>query len=243
MKQVVTNKITQSSTGDLFDKLANQANKITIAVAFFSDSTVIKNLLNSGKNIVLIVSLRPPTNYYSLKELLHRENIEISFLGDEFHSKIYSFFNIKGEIISSMIGSSNFTNGGLKNNIETNLATIDINILKQIENSLLEIENISIKLQPDTLRQYKSRYDRFVKYREKDKNPIRISSSKTKVKKDYKYLDFWKVADEIKDIVSDISKRKYPTVPEYLVIDHFWHWIVKIRVFGDRPRIKYPGPE
>lgn len=231
MQKIVTNKITDNSTIDLFEQLASHASKIVIAVAFFSDSTIIKQLLNSGKHIDLIVSLRPPTNYYSLKEILHKGNIEISFLGDDFHSKIFGFFNDEGQIISLMVGSSNFTNGGFSNNIETNVVTTDKDLLNQMQNTLVQLSKISTKLQPDTLSQYKKRYDLFQKYKEKDKNPIRIKNkpSKQKIsKKASEYLEFWKVANKIKNIVGDISKQEYPKVPEYLVIDHFWHWVVRI---------------
>ena len=47
-------------------------------------------------------------------------------------------------------------------------------------------------------------------------------------KKASEYLIFWRIADEVKDIVGDIAKKEYPSVPKYLVIDHFWHWVVKI---------------
>lgn len=42
MQEIVTNKITINSTGKAFDRLADNASKIIIAVAFFSDSTIIK---------------------------------------------------------------------------------------------------------------------------------------------------------------------------------------------------------
>ncbi len=225
MQEIVTNKITNSSTGKAFDNLADNASKIIIAVAFFSDSTIIKRLINSGKKVVLVVGLRPPTNYYSLKDILHKENVEISFLGEEFHSKIYCFYDGKGKIISSIIGSSNFTNGGFSNNIETNLITTDKDTLNQIDSSITKILNISTKLQPDTLNQYKERYDLFRSYKEKDKNPIRIRNThpKQKISKNAsEYLVFWRIADEVKDIVGNIAKKEYPSVPKYLVIDHFW---------------------
>jgi len=47
--QIITNKITTDSTFDLFKKFAKPAKKIIIAVAFFSDSGIINNLLKLGK--------------------------------------------------------------------------------------------------------------------------------------------------------------------------------------------------
>lgn len=227
----ITNKITTKSTLGSFKELAEQSSKIIVAVAFFSDSEIIDGLLQSGKQISLIVSLRPPTNYYSLKQLLHKENIEILFLGDEFHSKIFAFYNNDWEIESAIVGSSNFTNGGLSNNIETNIVITSGNVLNDIDSTLDKIIELSTELQPDELNNYKKRYDKFAKFQKNNKSTVKIKRPSTPVKvikKASEYTEFWKIADKVKDIVGEIAKQEYPSVPEYLVIDHFWHWIVKI---------------
>jgi len=229
--EVITNKFSPNSTHKVFNNLGTIAKKIVIAVAFFSDATSIEKFLDSEKEIILIVSLRPPTNYYSLKKILHRDNIEISFLGEEFHSKIYGFYDDEWKILNAIIGSSNLTNGGMKHNIETNIIIHDQDTLLQIDSALDKIIEVSIPLQPDELNRYKIRYDKFVKYSIHDKSTIKtkISPKNIKITKEaYEYAAFWKIADKVKDLVSEISKSEYPSVPEYLVIDHFWHWIVKI---------------
>lgn len=242
MNKVITNKISECSTGEIFNELADSANKIIITVAFFSDSTVINRLIKSGKKIILVVSLRPPTNYYSLKDILHKDNVEVLFLGDDFHSKIYGFYNKRGDIKSAILGSSNFTNGGFSNNYETNLVTHDVATLTQIDSNLTDIVSLATKLQPDALNQYKKRYDLFKKYKEKDAKvpPVISTPSKQKnLKIPSEYLKFWQVADQVKYIVEDIAKREYPLIPVYLVIDHFWHWIVAI---CDQSRLKKSNP-
>lgn len=228
---IITNKITSESTLDSFNELAKSANKIIIAVAFFSGSTIIESLLQLGKEISLIVSLRPPTNYYSLKQLLHQDNIEISFLGDEFHSKIFAFFDDEWQILSAIVGSSNFTNGGFSNNIETNVIIREQDTLNQIDVTLDEIIELSTPLQPDELNNYKKRYDDFAKFNERNKTTVKLRKppkSAKITKKASEYSEFWNIADKVKDLVGEISRKEYPSVPEYLVIDHFWHWVVKI---------------
>ena len=215
----------------VFDNLGNSAQKIVICVAFFSDPTLIEDFLDSGKEVILIVSLRPPTNYYSLKELLYRNDVEISFLGDDFHSKIYAFYDEEWKILNAIIGSSNFTNGGMNNNIETNVIIHDENALVQVDTTIDSIIEEATRLQPDELNRYKVRYDKFIKYNNGDQSTIKTKAPPKNIKitqKALEYAAFWKIADKVKDLVSEISKSEYPFVPEYLVIDHFWHWIVKI---------------
>lgn len=98
-----------------------------------------------------------------------------------------------------------------------------------------DIKIISTILLPDKLNEYKEKFDNFMK-----QNPTE-KSSKTLIKKEEQikplqptakmstaYSDFWKVADKVKDLVEDIVYDEYPDIPAYLVIDHFWHWVVKV---------------
>jgi HKD family nuclease len=227
---IITNKISTISTLEVITQQAIESRQIVAAVAFFSDPALILKWLNSGIKITLIVSLRPPTNYYSLKDILHEQNIEIYFYGDEFHSKIFAFYDNE-KIISSIIGSSNFTNGGLIENIETNVIIKEKQTLLEIDELIEKIILNGIKLQPDILLQYKERYDNFKKYKERDRNKINLKKPKEPKKivtKASEYNDFWKIADKVKDIVKEISEKEFPKTPVYLAIDHFWHWVVKI---------------
>jgi len=229
--EIITNNFFKSSTHIVFNNLGNSAQYIVIAVAFFSDSNSVENLLDNGKEVILIVSLRPPTDYYALKKLLHRENVEISFLGEEFHSKIYAFYDEDWGIINAIIGSSNLTIGGMNNNIETNVVISERKTLFQVDATINKIIEMSTQLHPDELNRYKSRYDKFISYNNNDKSTIKTKNRPKNIKispNASEYAAFWKVADKVKDLVGDISRSEYPMVPEYLVIDHFWHWIVKI---------------
>lgn len=135
--EIVTNNFSKLSIRDEIQKIIPRSKKVTIAVAFFNDAEFIKQILNTGAVVTLIVSLRPPTCFYALKEILHREKLNTFYLGQEFHSKIYEFLDDEDTPISAIIGSSNLTFGGLGNNIETNVILQDVNSLKQVDDFLV----------------------------------------------------------------------------------------------------------
>ena len=75
----MTSVITNATSDNLRIKLkslASIADSIEIAVAFFSDSELIKLWNHEQKKINLIVSLRPSTSYYSLKDLQSALNVD-----------------------------------------------------------------------------------------------------------------------------------------------------------------------
>jgi phosphatidylserine/phosphatidylglycerophosphate/cardiolipin synthase-like enzyme len=75
-------------------------------------------------------------------------NVDISFLGNDFHSKFFLFYKQK-ELIGGVIGSSNFTSGGLVKNIETNILIKDNDTLKELQkhfDELLQNSNIQVYL-------------------------------------------------------------------------------------------------
>jgi len=40
------------------------------------------------------------------------------------------------------------------------------------------------------------------------------------------YLAFWKAVDDVVRVIKSVSMREWPGVPQYLAVDHFWHWLV-----------------
>ena len=227
-KFIITNEDHNNLKDKIFD-LAKKATHISIAVAFFSDEETISKWLKEGINVDLTISLSPPTNYYSLKRLLSKRNLNIRYLGNEFHSKIYSFYK-SGKHYSSIIGSSNFTSRGLSNNIETNIEIVDINILKQLRDHQKSIESKSRFLEPNILDKYKDTYDKFVKSKPKEPDKHNRKKSKRMIRVGIEakgYLPFWKAAYDVCSIVKEISQKEYPRIPTYLTVDHFWHWVVK----------------
>lgn len=215
--------------------LASKADTINIAVAFFSETSLIKQWNEDGKKINLIVSFRPPTNYYALKDINALVSIQLFYLGNEFHSKIWIFYKNQ-KPFAALLGSSNFSNGGLKNNTEANLLVEDETILLTLHKHFtVDLKKAANKLEPTDLDAYKEVYDRFMKNKAATDKDLADFSNKTKVykrkttvkvcKTARQYFDFWRVVNEVKDIVKDLSDKHFPNEPYYLVLDHFWHWV------------------
>ncbi|MCC4860686.1 phospholipase D family protein [Vibrio splendidus] len=218
--EIITNKLMK---GDRFaekvTEFANWCEKAFIVSAFFTDDSLIKILNNQGKKVCLIVSLRPPTSYDSLLRISALTNVEVRFLGHELHSKIYCFKN--GDIIKSAIGSSNLTGKGFYDNIETNVILSEPDASLCYENWLL-IKNKSHPLTSQVLEEYKAVFQSYKTPVIKEILPIQTSS-------DTEYNKLWSAVDFIANLVSTELDLYFKEIPKYLVIDHFWHFIVSIR--------------
>lgn len=184
----------------------------------------------------MLILLRPPTTYYSLKAIHSKYGIHIQFLGEDFHSKFFIFFR-EGNPFACVIGSSNFTAGGIYRNIETNAILTDGKYLTEIERHFVQLFDQSYLLQPTDLDDFKRVFDNFKKRaketaREQDDFQRKILTKrenrgeKIKFGKEAKqYFTFWRIVDEVKEIVKSISEKEYPKIPVYITIDHFWHWV------------------
>ena len=105
MIKIATNNIDDFSIKSTLEKLAKKSDHLVFAVAFLKEKQLVEGWLDSNKFVSLIICLRPPTDYYVLKEILHRERLQVFHFRDNFHSKIYGFYE-GGKIRSSIIGSS-----------------------------------------------------------------------------------------------------------------------------------------
>jgi len=247
MQEIILTNSKDRNLKDLLTELGEKADRIRIVSAFFSDTEFITNWLEKTKKVDLIISLRPPTNYYSIKTVFPKLGINIQFLGKEFHSKFY-IFNNGGKAYACIIGSSNFTSGGLHKNIETNVILTDTKYLTAIEKEFANLWEQSFLLQPTDLEDYKSVFDNFQKRQEqteKEQSELqkkiltKRTTEKTKIKilsEAKQYYSFWRVVDEVKEMVNEISENEYPNVPVYLAIDHFWHWVKTVWSKQDREK-------
>ncbi|MDP9955045.1 HKD family nuclease [Epilithonimonas hungarica] len=229
---------------EILISLSEKADSIKLATAFFSDTKLINQWNRDNKKINLLVSLRPPTNYYSLNSIYNKEKVSVQFLGKDFHSKFFIFY-IENQPFACIMGSSNFTAGGIYNNIETNVLLDDQKYLKEVDREFSKLWDNSHKLQPSDLEAYKIIFDQFQRKAEKEKEQYEeferklLSGRSTKSRKvricrqAKEHYRFWIAVNEIRDIVSEVSKEEYPDIPVYLVIDHFWHW-VKVIWTGNR---------
>lgn len=231
----------------LLSELADKADSIKLATAFFSDTKFILDWLDNSKKVDLLVSLRPPTNYYSLRTVHAKLGINIQFLGDDFHSKFFIFYD-NGKPFACVIGSSNFTSGGLHRNIETNAVLTDTKYLTEIEHHYTTLWEQSFLLQPTDLDDFKKVFDNFQQRAEKtakeqEELQKKILTKRTNKKKKIKvgkeakqYFAFWRVVDSVKGMVNEISAKEYPNVPVYISIDHFWHWVKTVWSKENRPK-------
>ena len=247
MQKIILTNNKDKNLKTILSDFADKADKIKIATAFFSNTEFINEWLNNSKQVDLLVSLRPPTNYYSLKNVQSNIGITIQFLGNNFHSKFFIFYD-NGQPFACIIGSSNFTAGGLYKNIETNAILTDTKYLQEIDNQFSNLWEQSFSLQPTDLANFKTVFDKFQKRAEEtEKEQAELEKKiltkrankkrKSKVGKEAKqYFAFWRVIDEVKEMVNDISEQEYPNIPAYISIDHFWHWVKVVWAKENRPK-------
>jgi HKD family nuclease len=73
-------------------RLAADGCNVYIAVAFFTESSVVESLIANGCHVRLVFRLGFPTNPSALQELMELPNVEVRyFTGHSFHPKIYIF--------------------------------------------------------------------------------------------------------------------------------------------------------
>lgn len=215
-----------------FEYMRGQYDEVCIASAFFSETEALRKMVDDNINISLIVSLRFPTNCYSLEKIYYLQNVEVKFLLNDFHSKFYIFLKRK-KPVASIIGSSNFTNGGLENNIETNLFSTDYEFSSFLMQHFNTLKNKAHDLEPSDLIEYKKVFDAKQKKNQtpeeddfndkilKNRNNAKSSVSKTAKE----YLVFERIVNEIKRVLENELENYYPSIPPFIVIDHFWQWL------------------
>lgn len=225
-----------NKTRDVLEKLSEGCNQINIAVAYFSELNLIKKWINDGIKINVIFALQPPTNPETIRYLLHLPlQVELKFIKSQFHSKVYIFYK-NNEADCAVVGSSNFTQGGLINNIETNLNITDKNYLLQLKTQFIKLWTNSPYLSPKDIEDYKKYYDKFKKqqkiieqiqhdYENTQQRKVTIIENINLCNEAKEYQGFWDVVDDVKLLVEEISKKEWPHIPVYLTIDHFWHYV------------------
>ena len=221
----------------------NDFHEINIASAFFNYTNLIEKWLDENKNIKLLVSLRPTTDYYALDRILYKDKIEIKFLGKEFHSKLIVLLKDDNPYLS-IIGSSNFTISGIEKNLETNLITKNNKITKDIKDRFTFLWGKGYSLESSDMKKYKLVYDKFISLnssKESDDLLLEITKDRNKnppktIKKEAaEYKLYWNYVNQVCKIVNEISQIEYPNIPIYLTVDHFWHWIKTVWVKENSP--------
>jgi HKD family nuclease len=211
------------------------------AVAYFADSAIVDICFKKEIKIKLLVALTPPTNPYILQKILPNPTsvIEVKFYTRAFHSKL-TIFEKNNKIKYAIIGSSNYTNGGLEKNIETNIFLENESTLKDIAIHFDDLWQKCPNLEPEDIKGYIPIYEKALQSRKKTNSVAtkyenkllkRIEKPRSnKIRKEGKlYYEFWKCVDEVRDLIQ--NNVKLPNQPTYLLIDNFWHWV---KVIWDR---------
>jgi|GEM_PF-4275986 len=196
-------------------ELSNQISKskdLKFAVAFAKESgynlirSKLQRQLNKGAKCDFVVGISSYgiTDCEVLKDLLKTSNSNNrlrarSFNDEGFHPKLFIFS--RGKLARIIIGSSNLTGGGIKENVEANLLVegkktepVIKDILRFFEN---EVFHKSDKLDRKTIEEYERYSKKFRKNRRLKygipKTPIERPSGRTIIKR-LRGRKFWKVA-------------------------------------------------
>ncbi|EGQ9820089.1 hypothetical protein FV767_03715 [Vibrio parahaemolyticus] len=232
ISSVIDNK-EQTASNELSKQL-DWCDSAIFVTAFFTDTTYVRILLmaRTQKKIKLVVSLRPPTCPEAISQVLDlcykfKERIEVRFLGSELHSKIYALE--KGNQSSfrdadywAMIGSSNMTDHGFSKNIETNVVMTGLPA-SDAYMAAIQIFDQAHRLTTSALIKYQ---ERFKKHRKEDEF-VDINPEETDIPEDYDRVH--KAFMIIRRICAKSLYESFANYPEPFVIDHFWHFIDKVK--------------
>ena len=229
MLKLLTTKELLSQIHDLI----NKSNKLTILTAYLSSQAVDKFFVSKDCEIRLFTSLfNEFIEYEALEKFMALGAKIYIYTGVEFfHPKAFIFEGTESWMI---MGSSNFTSGGLENNIELNLLLDEENVINQI---LEYVEDLRKKsyfklLTEEALEKYKKlKIDKITHFKP-------FQPSQNDIIELYKQLDSEETPKSLNPkILKFRITEKQPSRDRYLVI-----WIPKKRnlVYGDDPKYFFP---
>lgn len=206
--------------------LTNAYDEACFVTAFFTQDQLIKMMCNANKKVRLVVSLRPPTCPKALRRVQLLNNADVRFMGRELHSKIYAFSkgerdSLFGAEFEGFIGSSNMTDGGLFNNIETNIL-LSGKQAEQLFNDAEAIFERSEKLTAEVLNRYEEEFSSYEKpiFNDIISSPEKLGAGYERIHNAVKYVS---------NLCKEEIESHYPNVPPSFVVDHFWHFIVEVK--------------
>lgn len=232
---------------------ADSGCNVYIAVAFFTETSVIDELLDSGCIIRLIVRLGFPTNPTALERFMGNPRVQIRyFTGHSFHPKLYIF----GDDVA-FVGSANLTGAAILTNQEV-VVSIDhrddrFSDLAYIFSGYWSEARV---LHDEDLKKYKNLYSQFQQHlaaAEKlgqqilnqlgDSAPSNITREKTKQSNQAIYIEeFRKTYQEslaafaiVRKAYEDSGYRKVDEalIPLRLEIDSFISFVRERKAQGD----------
>lgn len=231
--------ITNTSNNRMFKCLLNKSHdtNVYIAVAFFTDSKLLLDIINNNCQVKLIVRLNYGTNPNELLKIIDKTGVQIRFFtSTQFHPKLYIFEND-----AAYIGSSNFTQGGLKTNNELN---IEVDKTDSIFSEVLDcFNNYWVEAQVLTKTHIKKCIEIFNNkpLRDNSQNLIKelgefaYSNNENENNESgaKKYISDFRKSHQnliaafniIKDIYKKLNIRLYPQLPLKIEVDRFLWWL------------------
>ncbi|NPU86377.1 MAG: NgoFVII family restriction endonuclease [Syntrophaceae bacterium] len=152
------NKLRSDFIFNGIDNLMRKTDTINIAVAFLTDTDILKELNKRGCNIRIIVRLGYPTLPYALENLLKMERVEARFYSDRtFHPKLYIFGSS-----GALVGSANLTKSAMFTNQEI-MIQIDPedNVFSQLLDVFSEYWAEANVLTKDIVKKYDDIYNQY----------------------------------------------------------------------------------
>lgn len=228
---------------DEVENLLSEAIEVNIAVALCSNYAI-NALLNVPKNCKLriVTGVDLPTSLDVLKTLKSRYKKKARIYTESFfHPKVYIIM-MKNKELVAYIGSGNFTEGGLLNNIEVFYKVEDQDECNNISGWFENIFNKSLCITDDFLVKYKEYSKKWAKEENKRKSEINgllnevnekkrlFDSLKVKLKEIREGKDYKKICNERTNTVSRIKEAlDYDNGFENIDIDKF----LKIKELGN----------
>lgn len=112
MNRIFSNGGSNDFVINSFRDLCAQSSKLYLAAPYFTAYKLILEAVDEGKSVNLLVGLNTATSPKALRKVHDIRGVAVRYLTNRFHAKIYLFEN------AALLGSSNFTDGGLISNRE-----------------------------------------------------------------------------------------------------------------------------
>lgn len=228
---------------DEVEKLLSVAIEVNIAVALCGNYAI-NALQNKRKNCKLrvVTGVDLPTPLEVLRELKSRYKKKARIYAEAFfHPKVY-IFKLKNNELVAYIGSGNFTEGGLFNNIEVFYKVEDQNECNNLLDWFENVYNKSLCITDDFLIEYKEYSSKWAKEENKRKSEIKallnevnekkrlFDSLKIKLKEIRESKDYKEICNKRTDTVSRMKEAlDYDNGFENIDIDKF----LKIKELGN----------
>ncbi|HEY9153151.1 MAG TPA: phospholipase D-like domain-containing protein, partial [Anaerolineales bacterium] len=162
----------------------NQAEEIWIAVAMLTMQGLDFLLDNTRPNckINLLVGVDLPTDPKALEKLIQLQaekefRVQLFIENKEFfHPKLYLIKDLYSYI--GFIGSANFTNGGLNENIELTIQVDNDHLCNELKSWFFELFNRAKPLTSSFAKEYRANYSKRKELKSKEERIVRVNKKK-----------------------------------------------------------------